>query len=111
AARADVHDVNVIVAGRTAPTEGDEFAVRRPGGIDEIALVREIEFGGVGAVGVHEIELGNAAAIADIYDGLCGLGVPSGGDVGDISVRECKALRTQAIGVDDVDFRIALHGG
>ena len=46
-----VHDVDVVIAVGTAPTEGEHLSVGRPGGIDDVAHVGQIEFGGVGAVG------------------------------------------------------------
>src|SRR5712672_1410014 len=104
-----IHDVDVEIAVGTSPTEGDHLAVGRPRGVDQIAFVGEIELGGIGAVGVHEVELGNTSAIADEYDALAGLGVPSrrsagGGGIGD-------ALGTAAAGVDDEEFGVAEHGG
>jgi len=106
-----VHDVNVVIAAGTAPTEGQELAVGRPGGIDDVAHVREIELLGVGAVGVHEIELRHAAAIADVGDGLAGLGIPRGRGVGGTAVGEGDALGTIAAGVGDEDVGGPLHGG
>src|ERR1700686_1801952 len=103
------HNVNVEIAIGAAPTEGDHLTIRRPRRIDEIALVGEIEFAGVGAVGVHHVELGNAAPIADEYDRLTGLGVPRGRGAGGVEV--CDALGTAAVGVDNVEFGITSHRG
>src|SRR3974390_3486785 len=77
-ARSDVHNVDVIVAGWAAPRKSEELAVGRPGRIDDVTHVGEIEFLRVGAVGVHEVELGCAAAIADEGDEVTGLRIPGG---------------------------------
>jgi len=107
----DVHNIEVIVAAGAAPAEGEELAVGRPGGVDDVALVWNIEFLRIGAVGIHHIELGNAAAVADIGDGLAGAWIPGGGGVGDVGIGKGNALGTIAAVVGDVEFGIALHGG
>src|ERR1700694_2441183 len=63
--RGGVHDVNVVVVVGPAPTESQQLTVRRPGWIDDVALVGQVEFGRAGAVGIHEVELWSAATIAD----------------------------------------------
>src|ERR1700719_1055030 len=98
-ARGGFHDVDVVIAVGPAPTEGDHLTVGRPGRIDEIALVGQIEFGSVGAVGVHHLQLGDATAIADEYDALAGLGVPRRGSAGGVGVG--KALGAAAVSVGD----------
>jgi len=108
-ARADVHDVDVVVAGGAAPTESDELAIGRPGRVDEVTLVRDIDFLGVGAVGIHHVKLGNAAAVADEDDGLQGFGIPGGRSVA-AGIREGETLGAIAAGVRDVQRRSALHG-
>src|SRR5580658_3403180 len=92
-----LHDVDIVVAVRAAPTEGQELTVGGPGGVDDVTLVREIEQVHVGAVGVHHVELGDTAAIADEDDGLAGLGVPG-------------RRSATAVDVGDVEFGIASHG-
>src|SRR4029077_6962594 len=82
--RRGVHDVNVIVVVGAAPTEGQELAIRRPGWIDDVALVWEIQFSGAGAVGVHLVELRSAAAIADEDNGLAGFRIPGRGHAGPV---------------------------
>src|SRR5208282_2902253 len=37
----DIHDVDVVIAGRTAPGEGEKLAIGRPRGIDDVAHVRK----------------------------------------------------------------------
>jgi len=76
--RGRLHNVNVVVAVGTPPTEGEDLTVGRPSGIDDVALVGEIEDGCVGAVGVHHVELGDATAVANEDDRLAGLGIPCG---------------------------------
>src|SRR6267154_3042509 len=103
------HDVDVEVAVGTSPTEGDHLAVGRPRRVDQITFVGKSKFAGVGAVGVHEVELGNTSAIADEYDALTGLGVPCWRSAG--GVGKGDALGAAAVGVDDEEFGIAEHGG
>src|SRR5277367_1047074 len=103
------HDVDVVVAIRAAPAEGEDLAVGRPCGIDQVALVGDVEQAHVGAVGVHHIELGNAAAIADEDYALAGLGVPGGRRAA--AVGESEALRLAAARVRNVELGIAGHGG
>ena len=103
----DIHYVDVIVIVGPAPTEGEELSIGCPGGIDEVALVRQIEIRGVSAVGVHQIQLGNTGAIADEGDGLSSLWIPGRGSAGTIS--EGKALEIPAACVDGIEFGIAAH--
>ncbi len=103
------HDVDVEVAVGTSPTEGDHLAVGRPRRVDQIAFVWKTEFASVGAVGVHEVELGYASAIADEYDALAGLGVPCWR--GACGVGKGDTLGAAAVGVDDEEFGVAEHGG
>lgn len=103
-----LHDVDVVIAGRTAPTEGKNLSVGGPRGIDDVAHVGEIKFGDAGAVGVHGIKLRDAAAVADENDGLSSFRIPGGGSVGAIGIG--KAPGAAAVGVGDVEFRIAGHG-
>ena len=77
-ARGGVHYVNIIVAFGTAPTEGQYLAIGSPRRVDQIAFVGQIHLGGVGAVHVHHVELGDAAAVANVDDRLAGLGIPGG---------------------------------
>src|SRR5467141_41927 len=107
--RGGFHDVDVEIAVRPPPTEGHHLAVGGPGRIDEVALVGQIEFGGVGAVGVHHVELGDASAIADKNDALAGLRIPGRGGAGGGGVGD--ALGAAAVGVGDEEFGIAEHGG
>lgn len=109
-AGSSVHDVDIVIAAGATPAEGEELAVGRPGRVDDIAHVRKIEFLGVGAVGVHEIELGNATAIANESNGIGGFGIPCGGSVGAIG-GVGYALWAIAAGVGDIKSWIALHGG
>src|SRR5882762_7987521 len=104
-----IHDVDVEIAIRAAPTEGDHLAVGGPRRVDQITFVGKSKFAGVGAVGVHEVELGNTSAIADEYDALAGLGVPGWRRAG--GVGKGDALGAAAVGVDDEEFGIAEHGG
>jgi len=108
--RDDVHNVDVVVTTGPAPTEGKQLSIGRPSGIDDVTHVWQIKFLGVGAVGVHEIELRNATAIADIGDGLTGLWIPCGGGVGSVGGGEGDALGAIAAGIADVKVRGALHG-
>ena len=103
------HHVDVVVAVGPAPTEGKNLSVRRPCGIDDIAHVGQIEFGDARAVGIHGIKLRDAATIADEYDGLSSFRIPGGGSVGAVGIG--KTPGAAAVGVGDVEFRIALHGG
>src|SRR5260370_33424880 len=75
-ARGGFHDVDVESAVRPPPTEGHHLAVGGPGRIDEVAPVGQIEFGGVGAVGGHLVELGEASANAAQNDALAGCSIP-----------------------------------
>src|SRR5260370_18260260 len=59
-----IHDVDVEIAVRPAPTEGDHLAIGRPGRIDEVALVWQIEFGGFGSLALHHVRLADVAPIA-----------------------------------------------
>src|SRR5258708_16249479 len=77
-AGADVHDVDIVIAGRTAPGKGQKLSVGSPCRIHDVALVAQIEFLGVSAVGIHHVELRNAATVADEDDGLHGFGIPGG---------------------------------
>src|SRR5438105_15257030 len=108
-AGSSVHDVDIVVVVGAAPAEGQQLAVGRPGGVDDVALFREIDFCCAGAVGVHEIELGSAAAVADEGHGLASLGVPNRGHVGASGLG--KAPGTIAVDIANVKFGIALHGG
>jgi len=86
------------------------LSVRRPRGIDDVTHVGKIEFAGVGAVEVHEVQLGDTAAIADEGDGLASFGIPGGRSVGTIGV-ERDALGTIAAGIGNIQRGISLHGG
>src|SRR5580704_18798585 len=107
AARGGVHDVNVVIVVGSAPAKREERTIRRPGRVDQIPLVRKIEFDGIGTVGVHHIELGDAAAVADVDDGSAGLWIPARGCAG--AVGEGKTLRRTAIGVGNEDFGVPEH--
>jgi len=87
--------------------EGEQLAVGSPSRVDEVALVGNVELGGVGAVGVHLIELGNSATIADEDNGVAGLRIPSRGSAG--AVGKSEALGAAAAGVADEEFGIAEH--
>src|SRR5271155_1659696 len=104
-----VHYVEIVVAAGTAPREGQQLAVGGPGGIDDVALVLEIELGGIGAVGIGEIELGNAAAIADEGDGGASFWIDGGRHAGTVGDGQAPGLA--AVDVGYVELRIALHGG
>ena len=60
----DFHHVDVVIVGGSAPTEGQKLAVGRPRWIDQVTFVRQIEVGGVGTVGIHQVKLRDAAAVA-----------------------------------------------
>src|ERR1700739_3255397 len=75
-AAGDFHDVDVVIIAGSAPTEGEKLAVGCPRWIDQIAFVGQIEVGGIGAVGIHEIEFWNSAAVADKRDALAGFRIP-----------------------------------
>ncbi len=98
-ARGRIHDVDVVVAVWAAPTEGDHLTVRGPGGVDEIAFIGQVEFGGIGTVGVHHVELRNTAAVTDEHNALASLGIPRGRSTCGGGVRD--ALGTAAVGVDN----------
>src|SRR5208282_1619354 len=98
--RSGLHDVEIVVAVGTAPTEGKDLPIGRPGGIDDVAFVRKIEQVHVGTVGVHHVELGDAAAVADEDDALTGFGVPGGR--GAAAGGEGEALGFAAVDVGDV---------
>src|ERR1700732_3301147 len=106
-ARGRIHDVNVVIAVRAAPTEGDHLAVRRPGRIDEIALVGQIQLARVSAIGIHHVELGNTATITDENDALASLGVPRRGGAGGGGIGD--ALGPAAGGVDNEKFGVTEH--
>src|ERR1700730_15336855 len=106
-ARRCFHYVDVVVAVGAAPTEGKNLSVGRPCGIDDITHVGEIEFGDARAVGAHGIKLWDAATIADEYDGLSSFRIPGGGSVGAVGIG--KTPGAAAVGVGDVEFRIAGH--
>ena len=108
--RGSIHDVDVVIARGTTPGEGKKLTVGRPGGVDDVAHIGKFDLTRIGAVGVHEIELRNAAAIADEGDELTGFGIPSRGSVCAIG-SEGEALGTIAAGVGDVESGIALHRG
>ena len=74
----DLHDVDVLSAGRSGavlavPGEGEELSVGRPGGRGGVSSVGHLLH--AGAVGVHDVELGQAGAVADEGDLGPGLGV------------------------------------
>src|SRR6267154_6877582 len=93
-AAGDFHDVDVVIVTGPAPTERQQLAVGRPGRINQITFVREVEILRVGAVGIHQVQLGYAAAIADKRDGLASLGIPGWRSAG--AVGERKALTPAA---------------
>src|SRR5260370_8510683 len=100
-ARGGFHDVDVEIAVRPPPTEGHHLAVGGPGRIDEVALVGQIEFGGVGAVGVHHVELGVASAVADKNDALAGLRIPGRGGAGGGGVGGALVGAAVSVGVEE----------
>src|SRR5437773_10288828 len=102
-----VHDVNVVVVVRATPTEGQQLAVGRPGGVDDVALFGKVKFRRTGTVGIHQVELRSAATVADERDGLAGLGVPSGRHARAIGMG--KALGAAAVEVADVKLGGSLH--
>src|SRR5260370_20973844 len=108
-AGADVHDVDIVIAGRTAPGKGQKLSVGSPCRVHDVALVAQIEFLGVSAVGIHHVELWNAATVADEDDGLHGFGIPGGRRVG-TGGGKGEALGTIAAGSLDIKRWIALHG-
>src|SRR6266853_3715978 len=108
-AAGDFHDVDVIIITRPAPTERQQLAVGRPGRINQITFVREVEILRVGAVGIHQVQLGYAAAIADKRDGLAGFWIPSWRGAG--AVRKRQAFEIAASGIGGKKFRIAVHAG
>src|SRR5712664_2891872 len=65
-----VHDVDVVIVVGAAPTESQQLAIGRPRRVDDITLVGEVQFRFAGAVGIHQVELWGAAAVADEGDGL-----------------------------------------
>src|SRR5436853_6490444 len=95
-----VHDVDVVVVVGTAPTEGQQLAVGRPSGVDDVAFLWEVEFRLAGAVGIHEVELGSAGAVADEGDGLAGFRIPTGRHAG--AAGAGQALGTATVGVGNV---------
>src|SRR5260370_23019591 len=95
-AAGDFHDVDVVIIAGPAPTERQQLAVGRPGRINQIAFVREIEVLRVGAVGIHQVQLGYAAAITDKCDGLAGFWIPSWRGAG--AVRKRQSLEIAASG-------------
>src|SRR5215469_13623931 len=103
-----VDDEKVVVIVRSSPAEGQQQAVGRPCGVDDVTFVRKVEFADTGAVGVHQIELGSAATVADKRDRLAGLGIPSGRHVGAVGMG--KAFWVEAVYVTDVEFGVPLHG-
>src|ERR1700741_471173 len=109
AARGGVHDVDVVIAGGAAPAKGEELAIGRPGGVNNVAHVRKIELLGIGAIGIHEVKLRGSSAITDEGDELAVFRIPCGGSVCAIG-SESEALGTIAAGVGNVEGRIALHG-
>src|SRR5205807_8812144 len=48
-----IYDVEIVVIVRASPTESQQLAVGRPGWVDDIALVRHIEFRHTGTIGIH----------------------------------------------------------
>ena len=108
--RDNVHNVDIVIAGRTAPGKGEKLTVGRPCRVNDVAHVGQIDFARIGAIGIHEIELGNATAIANESDELAGFGIPSGGSVGTVG-GEGDTLGAVATGVGDIKSGIALHGG
>src|SRR6267378_3527402 len=95
-ARGGVHNVDVVVVVGAAPTEGQQLAVGRPRRVDDVAFVGQIQLGLAGAVGIHEVELGSAGAIADEGDGLTGFRIPTGRHT-------CTVGAGQALGAATVD--------
>ena len=93
-AAGDFHDVDVVIITGPAPTERQQLAVGRPGRINQITFVREVEILRVGAVGIHQVQLGYAAAVADKCDRLAGFGIPGWRSAG--AVGESKALKIAA---------------
>src|SRR5215472_1553858 len=109
--RGRVHDVKVVVVIGAAPTEGQQLAVRRPGGVDDVALVWHVNFRGARAVGIHQVELRSTSSIADESDGLPGLGVPSGRYVDNVAAGLRQPLGAAAVYIADVKFSAGpLHG-
>src|SRR5258708_20210785 len=54
-ARGRFHDVDVVIAVRSSPTKSDHLAVWRPGRVDEVDLVGEIELGRLAALLLHPV--------------------------------------------------------
>src|SRR6266550_769047 len=102
-----VHDVDVVVVVGAAPTEGQQLAVGRPRRVDDVAFVGQIQLRVAGAVGIHEVELGSAATIADEGDGLTGFQIPTGRHAGAVGVGQ--PFGAAAVDVGDVKLGIALH--
>src|SRR5467141_522938 len=93
-----VHNVDVVVVVGAAPTEGQQLTIGRRGRVDDVAFVGEVQFGLAGTVGIHEVELGSAGAIAHEGDGLTGFRIPTG--------RHASAVGAgQALGAPTVDVR------
>src|SRR5450631_2924184 len=95
AAGGGFHDVDVVIAAGAAPTESEHLAVGGPGGIDDVAHVGKIVSLDAGAVGIHGVNLRNAAAVADEGDGLAGFGIEGSGHIG--TVRSGEPLGVAAV--------------
>src|SRR5260370_37990721 len=78
-----------------------------PGGVDDVTLVGEVQFGLAGAVGIHQVKLGSTAAVADESYGLAGFGIPARGHIR--TVGNGQALGATAANIGDVKLGIALH--
>src|SRR5882757_4070018 len=108
-AAGDFHDVDVVIITGPAPTKRQQLAVGRPGRINQIPFVREVEILRVGAVGIHQVQLGYAAAIADKSDGLAGFWIPGWRGAG--AVRKRQAFKIAAAGIGGKKLRTAVHAG
>src|SRR5229473_6920131 len=101
-----VHDVKVVIVVGAAPTESQQLAIGRPRGVNDITLVGEVEFRCAGTIGVHQVELGSAGAVADESDGLAGFRIPIGR--GACAIGDGQALGAAAVDVGDVKLGIPL---
>src|ERR1700676_1237075 len=102
-----VHNVDVVVVVGAAPTEGQQLAIGRPCRVDDVAFVWKVQFGLAGTVGIHEVKLGSAGAIADEGDGLTGFRIPTGRHA--CAVGAGQALGATTVDVGNVKLRIPLH--
>src|ERR1700731_870610 len=93
-----VHNVDVVVVVGTAPTEGQQLTIGRPGRVDDVAFVGEVQFGLAGAVGIHQVELGRAGAIAHEGDGLASFRIPTGRHACAVGIGQAFGAATADVG-------------